>query len=83
MNLIFKTILVTLFMVVTSADLTHSSSTVLDNGEIDECEELGANCHATANQEYENGNYSFEVWYMFVYDICPTAQLDCIFDRYE
>lgn len=47
------------------------------------CTDLYNNCIATADQEFVNGNYSLEVWFMFVNNICPVAQFECVLDLIE
>lgn len=45
--------------------------------DLQDCADLTNNCVATADEQYENGNYSEAQWHMFVESICPNAGMQC------
>ena len=62
-----------LFSFLISVVITDSNNAKKMN----ECTELGANCRTTAQQEYDDGNYTMAEYDLFYYNICPNAQLEC------
>ncbi len=47
------------------------------------CSELWSNCTSTAIENYDNGTYTFDEFYLFYNTLCPMAYDDCINSELE
>ncbi len=47
----------------------------------EDCTQLGEDCVATAEENYENGTYNESERYLFVHSLCPNAALNCVLDQ--